>query len=1569
MSYLGKISAIVTANTSGFSRSLNGAASDLRRFATSVERDITRATNDANKAFDGMIPRVQRLERALQAASSMKLSFRGFAGAIKDIDGLKQRLATLKQSQVGLVVRASGMRSLDEFRRAIEGIDGRDLDIAVRFGGLDSLREIRRELGSLSQQSIGAVVNAGPGGLARLREIQEQIRSLAGERLALALRVGGAEALNTVEEQALGLSRKDLRLLLRIGGVEQLDRVIEELQGVSSTSLNALIKIGGVPELDAVLERFRKSGATPEQIKAVVDVVNEQGIVEATNQVRALVKAQGEIVGPLARAREQLESFGPGVQAAFLPAFTAVSERADSLREDIRANVAVSEQRFNALAASALRVVEAIDRIGEVTQALAGFNAGTSFAFTQPEALAAINRAKALQDDALKLSPQELRQGQFAFRSGVIAQELQALAKLQARRDGIFADGPGLGGFGQGQQKYRQELAAADLAIAEQTAKVNALGDAFERNLRLVKQNRAEQQFLAAETLPFVDVGFLRARGVDERQRQLRSRESQIAVTAEELASSGFAASERLARTLPFFDSGRLAARAVDERQRQLAARAAQADAFIPLDDVAATAQRIPRAFTQADIGLGLPLTDSTRQIGVIVGQVNSIESALDRLPAPIQSRFVPALTAARQELLNLRNSADATEEQIAAAAARVRDIETGVRRASSVQGLRDQFGNFDEFINASRIRSAAGELEVLRNILGRVGAQASGPAVQAFNRFREAVALSLENPGNAELSAAVDTARNEAIAATSQLRGAGSQRRIRGQLRRAGDVGRFGADNISLALNQAAFAIDDFFSAVGGPEQKLRAISNNITQLGFVLGGTTGLFVALGAVIGGQAAVAITKWINNGRTAEDQTKALNDSLARQKTLVEEVADAFGDLGDSIAERVFSESASAARTFERQLTEIQRRQREIREEIVAGVNPTVQTERANQNRLRRELEDETDVGRRLNIQRQIDESQRRERAALRAVTDRRVVPGGLVRQVVFEAGLTSGTSELGTLPTAQQRAAVEAAARARATAVDAGRSPEAITAQRRALEEARRSLQETVDRERILGIATPVGRLAASQLQEVERLIVGLENPLRAALDQAAISLIRSANRSSTAIEQAQSAVADAILQGVPSARIFEAQANFLGEQLDRAFVQLDEALRTTDIDERTRLQNEAQARIDSVRARQADVIARTDALRREITVDPQRQLQARVERAQQNLAGAGLAEGQLARRLRELQANRDALTRAAQRDPNNPFAARRAERAEQAFAVEAAAIEAATLAVNRFAEALNRASQEAAQNLQSAQQAADDARRQDLGFSTPRTREERAAAEAALQRQIELERDAQVEIANARARLEEQAQNDPALQATFGRIREIGELLNAGGLDSQAQAALRQERAALQASIDAQVAADPAAVAARDASTREEEQRQAAARGRRLSLTPAQQAAEDVARGIEDIRQAFGQAAVEGGGLVDFAAQQEAIDRFVNQQARQQAPAIFGLADSVENAILQGPSRAALNVSDISTQEGARELNRLLRGEDAARDQNLVELQRQSTVLEEMLRTVKDGVNGVQAA
>jgi hypothetical protein len=63
-----------------------------------------------------------------------------------------------------------------------------------------------------------------------------------------------------------------------------------------------------------------------------------------------------------------------------------------------------------------------------------------------------------------------------------------------------------------------------------------------------------------------------------------------------------------------------------------------------------------------------------------------------------------------------------------------------------------------------------------------------------------------------------------------------------------------------------------------------------------------------------------------------------------------------------------------------------------------------------------------------------------------------------------------------------------------------------------------------------------------------------------------------------------------------------------------------------------------------------------------------------------------------------------------------------------------------------------------------------------------------------------------------------------------------------------------------------------------------------------------------------------------------------------------------MGLRDSVQNAVMQGPSRAALNASDATTMEGARELNRLLRGDDSAKDVDLVALQKEANAILERI-------------
>jgi hypothetical protein len=67
---------------------------------------------------------------------------------------------------------------------------------------------------------------------------------------------------------------------------------------------------------------------------------------------------------------------------------------------------------------------------------------------------------------------------------------------------------------------------------------------------------------------------------------------------------------------------------------------------------------------------------------------------------------------------------------------------------------------------------------------------------------------------------------------------------------------------------------------------------------------------------------------------------------------------------------------------------------------------------------------------------------------------------------------------------------------------------------------------------------------------------------------------------------------------------------------------------------------------------------------------------------------------------------------------------------------------------------------------------------------------------------------------------------------------------------------------------------------------------------------------------------------------------------------AEQAAPMLVEMAKSVQNAVIAGPSRAALNASDVTTSQGQQELNRLLRGDDAAREADVVEMKNQTQKL-----------------
>jgi hypothetical protein len=157
------------------------------------------------------------------------------------------------------------------------------------------------------------------------------------------------------------------------------------------------------------------------------------------------------------------------------------------------------------------------------------------------------------------------------------------------------------------------------------------------------------------------------------------------------------------------------------------------------------------------------------------------------------------------------------------------------------------------------------------------------------------------------------------------------------------------------------------------------------------------------------------------------------------------------------------------------------------------------------------------------------------------------------------------------------------------------------------------------------------------------------------------------------------------------------------------------------------------------------------------------------------------------------------------------------------------------------------------------------------------------------------------------------------------------------------------------QAAKAAADAADRRNAAERERQRQRDERFNAAERGRDIGLRDSEVAAREARNGMLDI------VAARDEGLLSRRQANEQASRFGREQLEQAAPAIASMAEEVQNAILQGPSRAALEVTDVSTVQGQKELNRLLRGDDSAKNANIVELEKQNQKLVEVVAVLKD--------
>jgi hypothetical protein len=669
-----------------------------------------------------------------------------------------------------------------------------------------------------------------------------------------------------------------------------------------------------------------------------------------------------------------------------------------------------------------------------------------------------------------------------------------------------------------------------------------------------------------------------------------------------------------------------------------------------------------------------------------------------------------------------------------------------------------------------------------------------------------------------------------DAVRATAAARGI-SPRSLGRTVARAGDVGRQGFANLSLGIQQAAFAFDDFFSVTGGLDQRIRAAGNNISQLGFVLGGTTGLITGIAISIGAQLVASIIKWTGVTEDAERQQRELKDALSstnsaleRQRQLAEQLRDVYRDLAKSIAEAGEPERFRNERQQREQIAAVQRQQEERRRAAVEANSPQVAQQRGRIAEIDRQLETEQNAATRRRL---IERRNAADRAARREIDD-------IERR---------GAENFG--PLVQARGGIEGARRA-------------LTAQGGPRETVQRDINAAARR----GNEAEVSRLAR-ELAVIENTIQRLADASVTLGAERGQGLIGGLNRG---LERTQ---------GIDGVSQFEAATSIVRGEFERLQNQLSDG--TLSFDQFNNGLSKAQA--------------------------------------------VGVVLEQAAEQVRSFF---DALQSAA---------------TELARAVEQ---EASSRAVSQR-RAANSAEAEFGPNDRRAQVAR--RQQQQSEAEARRTEQERQRIDAESQRIIR-----QFE-GQARA-----GRGDPQAAALAARIQEIeASLENAPRTPAEANAQdrlrpeLEDSRRRLRQLAEATPDVQQLRQQADDNDRRNQgfnQNQDAVRRGMEAATTPTQQAGEALQKTLNDLNAAF------AAGAINLDQFKEAASEAATATARGLAPAIFDLADQVQNAILQGPSRAALNAQDVSTPEGASELSRLLRGDDPSRNVNLVELQKQNQAL-----------------
>jgi hypothetical protein len=744
-----------------------------------------------------------------------------------------------------------------------------------------------------------------------------------------------------------------------------------------------------------------------------------------TGPLQDLYKAYEDLGKPLTKVKNQIESLAYSTQAFLYPALEQVQRGFQNLYREIQAGTTTfdaSKGRIESLTRALERLkasAAVVSEFSRLTGSLSVESAGADF--VQPKALAELRKFIELRKEAAKL-PAAAREDPF-FQgiirdSSVAAERIEALtakierAKLRAAKaEEIIARASA-----RGVPAPAPALAVASSAAADQLKAQTQLDSELERQGRrnaslaartsladlAALRNRPSPDEITPDSATAKAAAAIAAiRAVERPQRfeNLVSGLLNAAEAAEKVTDDTRALKTALDAVVGQADSlNRLAAsintlgdfnrragsrvealRTDADRRRQAIEEARQSG--VPKSDIRAMRQQ---DFIGGLAGRAGSVRDDIAGLSSALG--GDLQSRSDRLNTSLQKLFAAKGNALPSDINKVRVALSGLEEDAKKANAQQRllnDFDASTATNTQPRAVKDYISDYQLLINlAGRLNEETGtrfaasldqSRKRVRGIAEEIAAIKLGPPTEQSAR-RVQQLLDLIRRESTQLAKELSTLG-------PQL---GNQKQIEAILSRNrrlnGDIDGFrnAAMKGQLALQQLTFAVDDFFSATGGFEYKLRAISNNISQFGFVLGGTAGLIAGVAATVGTQLLVQFSGIGRASKEAEGGLKFLNDELSKSRNLAEQNTKAFQDLAKAISGAT---TTGPRQAIQERLNQLREEQKQIRESDIKSRDPRVIEAAGRRKALEDKLEATSNPGERVRIRAELEDARRKERAA------------------------------------------------------------------------------------------------------------------------------------------------------------------------------------------------------------------------------------------------------------------------------------------------------------------------------------------------------------------------------------------------------------------------------------------------------------------------------------------------------------------------------------------------------------------------------------------------------------